>query len=99
MPQSVDQRNAATADPAARKRALAAARARAAYARRQAGLRVVPVECGEDLVRQLVRHGLIEPEDANNPASLAMAIGAALEDFLLTRESAPAGHRMLRSRR
>lgn len=62
--------------------ASGAARNRVYRERRRCGLRIVPVEVGEELVSGLIRRGLLAPNDIDNAVALALALGMLLEGII-----------------
>ncbi len=57
----------------------AVVRQRRHRARRRAGLLVVPVEIHEEDPDELVRRGLLDPAQINNPREVGRAVGKALK--------------------
>jgi pimeloyl-CoA synthetase len=50
--------------------------------RRDRGVRAVLIEVSDATLAELIRRRLVMPEEIENPAAIAFAIGAALEDIL-----------------
>ncbi len=67
-----------------RMRALtpAAVRQRRYRARRHAGLLVVPVEIHEENPEELVRRGLLDPAQINDPGEVGRVVGVAFKAWL-----------------
>jgi hypothetical protein len=69
-------------EPDNAQRRAAVARVRRARERRRDRLRVIPFEVRDDEIEGLVQIGLLNPEDRNNRAAVALAVGTFLDHFL-----------------